>query len=228
MDSDGHPASRFFVLEEDLFGPHDTQCLRTGSANFEGAPRCPRCGDPIGLRTWLPPYRVELELHGKEFGDFVKGPGYEVLLSKRMVESFLAEGLTGVLGFHPVEVVRVRRKRTTSRTVTVPQYFGASPSFGRGAVDQAHSRIRRTEPVKCPECRNPGAETIHGFALEPGTWSGEDVFRPRGLQGRILVSERFTQFVQRYGLTNMKLIPTEEYVKDPMELGPPASSGAPG
>ena len=27
-----------------------------------------------------------------------------------------------------------------------------------------------------------------------------------------IVSERFTQFVNRHGFTNMKLIPTEEYV----------------
>jgi hypothetical protein len=65
-------------------------------------------------------------------------------------------------------------------------------------------------------------DSIHGFTLEPGTWQGEDVFRPRGLQGRILISERFAEFVQRHGFTNMKLIPTEEYISDPMGLGPPA------
>ena len=38
---------------------------------------------------------------------------------------------------------------------------------------------------------------------------------------RILVSERFAAFVQRHGLTNMKLTPTEEYTWDPLRLGPP-------
>ncbi|MBN1203629.1 MAG: hypothetical protein JXB05_01725 [Myxococcaceae bacterium] len=68
-------------------------------------------------------------------------------------------------------------------------------------------------------------DSVHGFTLEPGTWQSEDVFRPRGLRGSILVSERFAQFVQRHGFTNMKLIPTEEYVMDPLRLGPP-SGGA--
>ena len=222
MASDLPPDPRFFVLEAEVWGPHDTQCDTAGKDNTGTAPRCPRCGDPIGMRTWLPPYRVELELHGQGLGDFMEGPGYDVLLSERMAEAFRAEGLTGLIGFHPVEVVRVRRKRKGSKPPgTVPRYVVATACFGRGAVDHARSLFRREEPVTCPECRNPGTDTIHGFVLEPGTWQGEDVFRPRGLQGRILVSERFTQFVERHGFTNMKLTPTEEYVWDPGHIGPP-------
>jgi hypothetical protein len=93
-------------------------------------------------------------------------------------------------------------------------------------VDAAHSRLRRTEPVTCPECRYAGLDSIHGFTLEAGTWKGEDVFRPRGLQGCIVVSERFAEFVRRHGFTNMKLIPTEEYVWDPLRKGPPPESPA--
>ncbi len=69
-------------------------------------------------------------------------------------------------------------------------------------------------------------ESIHGFVLAAGTWQGEDIFRPRGCQGRILVSERFAEFVKRHGFTNMKLSPTEEYVWDPLRKGPPAASSA--
>jgi hypothetical protein len=67
-------------------------------------------------------------------------------------------------------------------------------------------------------------DTIHGFTLESGTWQGEDVFRPRGLQGDIVVSERFAEFVKRHGFTNMKLTRTEEYVWDPGGKGPPADT----
>jgi hypothetical protein len=60
--------------------------------------------------------------------------------------------------------------------------------------------------------------------LDPASWKGEDVFRARGISGRPIVSERFAHFVTRHGLTNMKLIPTEEYVWDPLRLGPSAES----
>jgi hypothetical protein len=107
----------------------------------------------------------------------------------------------------------------------VPRYFAVTACFGRAAIDVAHSRLRIREPMTCTECRSIDVDSIHGFALEPGTWAGEDVFRPRGKQGSIVVSERFATFVQRHALTNMKLIPTEEYVQDPLHLGPP--TGAP-
>jgi len=223
MASDVSLPSRFFVLEDDMFGHYDTKFSGTDPVNTGSAPRCPQCGDIIGMRTWLPPYRGELELHGASLGDFVKSSGYNFLISERMAEAVRSEGLTGLLGFHPVEVVRVRRRRKGSIPSTVPRYFAVTACFGRGAVDEARSLIRRDEPGKCPECRSTGVDTIHGFVLEPGTWQGEDIFRPRGLQGDIVVSERFAEFVKRHGFTNMKLTPTEEYVWDPSHRGPPAA-----
>ena len=84
------------------------------------------------MRTWLPPYRVELELYGQGLGDFVEGPGQYVLISERVAEAFRAEGLTGLLGFHPVEVVRVRRKRKGPKPVPCPP---TSPSPPVSAVE---------------------------------------------------------------------------------------------
>jgi len=218
------PDSRFFVLKDDLWGPRDTHFRAVKPVNRGEPPPCPKCGEPFGMLTWLPPYRAELELHGESFGDFVKGSGDEVLISERMAETLRAEGLTGLLGFHPAEVVRIRRMRKGPKSGAAPGYVVVSPCFGRAAVDEARSRLRHTEPVTCPECRYAGLDSIHGFTLEAGTWQGEDVFRPRGLPGRIVVSERFAEFVQRHGFTNMKLIPTEEYVWDPFRKGPPADS----
>ncbi|HYO52084.1 imm11 family protein [Archangium sp.] len=227
MASEVAPTPRFFVLEDDVRGAHDTQFDTVEPDNLGDAPHCPRCGDPIGMRTWLPPYRVELELYGQSLGDFVDGPGgNSFLISERMAEAFRTEGLTGLLGFHPVEVVRVRRKHKGPKPGAAPRYFAVTVCFGRGAVDEGRSRLRRAVAVTCPECRNPGRDSIHGFTLESGIWQGEDIFRPRGLQGRILVSERFAELVKQHGLTNMKLIPTEEFIWDPLRLGPPTDTHA--
>jgi hypothetical protein len=172
----------------------------------------------------LPPYEVELELHGAAFGDFVKGPGYNVLISERFAEAFQREGLTGFLGFHGIEAVRVRGNRRRSKIPAAPHYVTATVCFGGGAVDLSRSRFRyAVAPVSpCPECRSIELDAIHGFVLEQGTWQGEDVFRHRGLQGCIVVSERFAEFVPRHGLTNMKLTPIEAYIWDPLGLGPPS------
>ena len=221
MAFDPAPVPRFFYLENELHGRCDTDFNTAEPVNLERAPRCLMCGGVIGMKTWRPPYRGELTLHGEAAGDFVKFPGYEVLVSERFVEAFQAEGLTGLLGFHPVELSRVVGVRKGRKAVNVPRYFLVSPCFGRAAVDMARSRIRHAEPVTCPECRDLAPDSIHGFALEQGTWQGEDMFRPRGLQGLIVVSERFARFVEHHALTNMRLIPTEEYTWDPLGLGPP-------
>jgi hypothetical protein len=224
--SDAAHAPRFFVLEGDVDGPHDTKFEDVDPVNLGDAPECPRCHGALGLLTWLPPYRVELELYGSVLGDFVDGSGNSFLISERMAEAFRAEGLTGLHGFHPAEVVRVRRKRKGSKPAAVPPYFVVDAGFTRATVDVARSRLRYAKPVTCPECRSEGLESAHGFTLEPGSWKGEDVFLARGLPGTILASERFAGFIARHGLTNIKLIPSEEYVWDPLRLGPPADAPA--
>jgi hypothetical protein len=222
MGSEDSTSPRFFVLTKGaLWSRYDADVDPIEPENIGEAPRCPECGDVIGLLPWLPPYRAELELHGQELGDLIKAPGYALLISERFAEAFRAEGLTGLEGFHPVEVPRVRRMGKGSRKpLSVPRYQVVSPCYGRGAVDLVLNRVRISAPPTCPECRYGDIDAIHGFVLEPGTWAGEDIFRPRGIQGRIIVSERFKDFAERHQLTNMVLTPTERYVWDPSHLGP--------
>ena len=85
----------------------------------------------MGMLTWLPPYHGVLELYGASLGDFVETTGYDFLISERLAEAFRAEGLTGLLGFHPVEVVRVRRRRKGPVPSAVPRYFAVTACFGR-------------------------------------------------------------------------------------------------
>lgn len=219
MATDTPSPPRFFVLKDEYKGGHDTEFTSLDD-NVGEAAQCPRCGRFFGMLPWLPPYRVTLELHGKDLGDFVKGTGREVLISERFAEAFRAEGLSGFQGFHPVELVRVRRRHRGPKPSGVPSYFLVTAVFGSAAVDEAHSRVRRYAPLSCDWCRSGGVEAIHGFALEQGSWNGDDVFLARGMPGTFVVSERFAQFVTRHAFTNMRLIPTEEYVWDPLKRGP--------
>jgi hypothetical protein len=216
MASEPLAPSRFFVLEEGIAcSRYDVEVDTVEPANLGRAARCMRCGGVIGMKPWLPPYRAELVLHGEELGDFIKAGGDDLLVSERFAQAFRDEGLTGLEGFHPVEVVRVRRKRRGSIPSNVPRYLVATVCFGRAAVNLSRSRIRYGQVSTCEECRAGGLDAIHGFTLEEGTWRGEDIFNPRGLLGVWTVSERFERFVARHGFTNLRMTPTREYVWNP-------------
>jgi hypothetical protein len=221
MASELPATPRFFILESDpLWSRYDIDVDEIESLHGEKAARCPKCGSAIGLLPWLPPYRARLVLHGEELGDFIKCTGDELLVSERFAQAFREEGLTGLTGFHPVEIVRVSRKRRGPKPSHVPSYQVVTPCFGRAAVDMAHSRIRYESPPTCEECLTTVKNAIHGYRLVPGTWQGEDIFHPRGLQGCLTVSERFARFVVRHGFTNMRLTPIEEHVWDPLAPKP--------
>ena len=209
---------RFFVLKDDFHGSHDTDAEYADGFETGDAPRCPKCDGYIGMRKWLPPFRVEVAVYGKQgAGDFVECIS-RLLLSERMASTFRSEGLTGFEGFHPVEVVKGNAR---AKRLGIPKYLRVEATFGRAAVDEPRSRIRRASPIECAECRATDVDGIYGFQIESGTWDGLDVFRPRGLQANVVVSDRFADFVQRHGFTNIKLIPTAQYVWDPLGKGPP-------
>jgi hypothetical protein len=206
-----------------LGGQHDTEFSET-SDNVGPAMLCPQCGAIMTLLTWLPPYEGELELYGKDFGDVVMGPCGGLLITERFADDFKSEGLIGLSGFHPVEIVRVRRKRRGPKPGPPPRYLFVMPDQGNVAVDVEHSRIKSKEPPKCPWCREVGADAIDGFALETGTWHGEDVFRPRGLWGDLTTSERFMRFAERHATSHLTFVPIEKFVWDPSGLYYPRST----
>ena len=76
----------FYVLNEFPKGRAET-CVSYAKGYVQGdAPRCPKCGGAVGMLDWLPPFRVEIELFGIEFGDFAFGAGNDFLISLRFKE----------------------------------------------------------------------------------------------------------------------------------------------
>lgn len=220
MGSDPTTAPRFFVLQTQRHTPYDTELSTVEEQERRDGPRCPRCGEPVGMLTWLPPYRVKLSLYGEEPGDFIQslGGGSDLIVSERFTDAFRGAGLTGLHGFAPVEVIRVQRQRGSPKRkrFTLQNYFAVTVTFGSALADEARSQILRRGPFDCDYCHAIGTDGVNGFTLEPGSWNGDDVFYPRGLVGTLVVSERFARLVTGHGLTNMDLIPTERYVWDPL------------
>ncbi len=216
MDSESRVSQHFFVLETHPHGSrYDVEIESVKPVNVGEGASCPTCGDPVGMLPWLPPCRANLILHGEEFGDLHDTPGHDFLVSERFAQAFRAEGLTGLEGFHPLELVRVRGRRHGVKPATLPTYLVVRARYGAARVDVARSGIQYAEPPTCETCRYALKKSFHGFCLAPGTWQGQDVFRPLGLTGSVTVSVRFRHFVDGHNFTNLRMSPTEKYTWDP-------------
>jgi hypothetical protein len=205
---------KFFVLQnpelqEGVSRAAVTDFLPEGNAPKGEAPRCPVCGGFVGGLPLLPPVRVALETWGAEFGDIAHGVGYELLVSERFLRGYRVSGLTGLEEVGPVEVLKLKRHRKLLEPM--PRYHCCRVQVGRAAIDDGQSGIVRDRPATCPECRTANVKRGRRIILEPGTWAGEDVFRPRGLYGRIMASVRFKSFCDENRITNCLLIPAEEF-----------------
>ena len=213
----------FFVLAHPKEPVDDalTDFLPVLGSKRGDAPRCPKCGNAIGMMPELPPIRVELETWGKRYGDLAFGVGNELLVDERFKDAFLSSGLTGFSGFTPAQVTKVIARRGRVPT-SIPDYFVAAPDRSRAAVADGASGIGYERRWTCEECRIGHIKRLRTLVLESNTWSGEDVFIPRGLPGTIVTSERFKQFCDRHAFTNCLLVPAERYHFDhfPWERAP--------
>jgi len=206
----------FFVL----ISPRDT--TRPGVTDFGHvkpvhngeAPKCPNCGGFIGAIPWLPPQRAELEVWRKDYGDIAFGPGGERLVSERFATLYKAEGLTGLEGFHEVEIVKVIRRGGSKLRTPPPKYYSVSITRSRAAIDQDASGFIHEKPIACNQCRVGSIKRWSRIVIEQNTWSGEDVFFARGLPGTILTSEGFKEFFDRNHINNGILINAGEYSHD--------------
>lgn len=204
---------KFFVLRkpkadsaDDLLGRTDAS--KADGSRFGDALRCPKCGRFLTSLAWLPPYEVELESWGTRYGDVVDISD-ELIVSDRFLQTFQRSGLRGLASFEEVDVVKVvhRRKRPHQ---ALPRYFKASVARSSTTIDQDASGYVWKDATKvCSECLFDTLKRYRRLVIKPDTWSGDDVFFPRGGNGPI-VSERFRTAFRESGLCGVCFIPIAE------------------
>ena len=174
---------------------------------------CPVCGSPVGMLKWLPPHRVKLSsADPRKWGDFVWGAGFDLLVSERFKVIYEQEGLKGVKYFSLVEIVRVGKRKIGDLPPELPRYYLIKVIWDGANQDDQASKVVYERAPACPYCR-AGSRRLRqeGIILEVGSWKGVDLFQARGAPAPILVSERFKEVVEKYGLKNVWLIPAEKY-----------------
>lgn len=205
--------SRFYVIEglRQRETWHEAGFVKETPVNRGPAPRCGTCGSPLGARRWLPPHRVELELVGKEFGDVVFGPGDTFLVSDRFKDLYCRFDLTGLRGFDPVEIVRIKRE-SRSRSMP-PEYFAVQPTKV-SLIDHIRSGFRWKEQREpCAECGIAGRTwtAFDRLVIREDTWLGQDFFSPIGAWNGLMASARVREVHEEQNIRNLVLIPAEEF-----------------
>ena len=208
---------QFYVMQLEVGDPNETWCSYLQPENEGEAPRCPQCNGIIGAISTLPPYGIELKVHGRGLGDLAFCPGNGIVVSGRFRESWAQSKLRG-LDFVPVDRIRVRPARLGKRPLTylhvMPQRFGTR-------VDLSRSLIEYRRPFSCMTCLDAGVDTIRGFSIDESSWTGEDLFIAWGMPGTIIVTDRVRQLRDDHDLKNVTLTPVEKFVWDPLNRWTP-------
>lgn len=199
----------FFVLESARWSQFDTEYLPTKDARYGDAPRREACGAFTGSMRWLPPFRVELILHGSRWGDFAFFGPEAFLLSEHALHAWRESGLSGLTPVDAVEVVAVKARSTP------PPYYHVEVARDAASVDESRSAIVRIDPGSCDVCRSSIIDGIQGFSIDADSWTGEDVFIARGLPGTVVVTARVQEWIEVKNLSNARVTATPSFVWDP-------------
>jgi hypothetical protein len=191
--------------------------------NVGPGPTCPACDRPLGWLSWLPPYRLELETWGKQYGDIAK-TGNDLIVSERLKQVFADNGLKGLMSFEPVEIINVVHRRGKPKT-PLPLYYKATVVRSPTTIDQAASGyVWEDDSRISPECLMDTLKRYRCLIVKAETWNGDDVFFPRGGNG-LMMSERFRTVFMENNLRGAAFIPSESpeagYDSFPWEAGTP-------
>jgi hypothetical protein len=203
----------FFVLDQpnacdaqEGFGPTDAS--REDGFTTGEALRCPQCSRYLTMLRWLPPYRVELHTWGSEYGDFAD-IGQEMIVSERFAQVFQENGLQGLSGFEPIEIVKVTHHSGTP-SQPLPRYVKANVTLSPTTVDQrASGYVWADESKVCPACLFDDLKRFDRIVIKEDTWNGDDIFFPRG-GTRILVSDRFKSLCEQHGFLGVVFRPADQ------------------
>jgi hypothetical protein len=181
------------------------------------APVCESCNGPLGKLEWLPPFRVELSVPGKDFGDIAFGAGDDLVVSTRFIDVMSRAGIVGLETKEAVTLVRVVHRGKPIRDR--PMYLRVRVPRPVVYVDDQQSEIVRKSAASvsfCPGCRNgwQGIRRGKRIVLAAGSIPKLDLFRARNLPGKILCSERFATACLEAKLKNAVFVPADRFSWD--------------
>jgi hypothetical protein len=173
---------------------------------YGDAPRCPSCGEFIGMKPWLPPYRARLfkGLKASTPADVITGPGFNgFMASERFAAEFQRSKLKGIERWEPVEIKRYNEQTFKLAILPVPRT--------RAKLSEMHP-VFMGNPPDCPVCGTAVLDSFEGVVIDEASWTGDDIFMTTNLGGMLIVTDRFAKFIGAGKFTGVPLVPAETFV----------------
>lgn len=206
---------RFWVFDPPMMVGRWAFADHVDPVTYGQAPRCPSCGRWIGMKPWLPPYRVRLVAGTKtpKPADIITGPGFTgFIASDRFAKEFKRAGLTGVERWESVQIQGYNDYEgdpiAPQAEVVRPYRYAILPS-PRTRVKLRHVVYEGPLP-DCPVCRRGNLESYQGVVVDETSWAGADVFMTINA-GLLLVTDRFADVCRAGELTGINLVPTAKF-----------------
>jgi hypothetical protein len=206
----------FWVFERQMMVGPWAFAASVDPVNYGEAPRCPSCGGWIGMKPWLPPYRVRLVKGTKTPApaDIITGPGFtSFIASDRFATEFERAGLTGVERWEPVQI----EGYSDYEGDPIPAEAVVNRPYKLAILAAPRTRVRLGFPVyegPPPDCAVCWAgrvlESYQGFVVDETSWTGADVFMTTNT-GLLVVTERLADFCHAGEFTGIHLVPTAKF-----------------
>jgi len=200
---------KFYIIENSRYYDNNFafgEQINPETGDFQ---KCEKCGNPISMRKWIPPFNVKLSKYS--FGDFVFGDFITFLVSEDFKNKYSNSKLNGISRFEKVVIKKVNKEKKF--LYDIPDYYYVILPVSKIFVDENKSKYKRNGAIECESCRVGGViESMNGVFIDESTWDGKDIFFPINLSGTIIISERFKNFIDENGFTNIEIIPAEKYI----------------
>lgn len=175
---------------------------------FEGYDKCPLCGHPISMLKWQEPRKMRLS--NTRYPDrLAQMPS--LVTSGRFVSAYRQEGLSGILSFSEIEVVKVAHKKPSSPEP--PRYYLSDICYSESVRMDPEKTIQHGRKCgwSCKLCNPCGIVrySLERLVLDTTHWDGTDIFQVYAVG--TVCSQRFYDLIVSHVFTNFNLISIEEY-----------------
>lgn len=211
---------QFYVIDKNPKGDAVRERYRTDfywddSVAKGDGPKCPECGEFVGLLEPQPPFKVHLETWGEGFGDLAFWMT-DFLVALKFRDEFQKSGLKGLPSFEHAEVLS--HKRYGKARTKPPEYFRVLPQLGAARIDVEASGVEWGDNKRptCSRCLSDGGvlKRWKRVVVDERSWNGDDVFYAFGIPGTLLVSSRFFEWARPHQFHNLVMQPATECSHD--------------